>query len=63
MELLRSLWEQVPAEVRLALMEFMMRPISGRFRNWHLLAVIFVLWVIHRYQQSRPHPIGNPPRR
>jgi hypothetical protein len=51
------------AEVRIALGEFMRRPIIGPLQNWHLFAAIVVLWALNRYQQSRPHKIGNPDKR
>lgn len=63
MEWLRSLYEQIPGEVRVALGEFMRRPIWGPIQNWHLFAMIVFLWAVNRYQRSRPHKIGNPDKR
>ena len=63
MEWFRSQWEQLPPEVRIALGEFMRRPIWGPLQNWHLFAAILVLWAADRYQRSRPHKIGNPDKR
>lgn len=60
---LRSLYEQIPPEVRIAVGEFMRRPIVGPLQNWHLFALIIFLWAVDRYQRSRPHQIGNRPRR
>ena len=63
MEWFRSLWEQLPPEVRIALGAFMRRPIMGPVQNWHLFAAIVFLLAVNRYQRSRPHKIGNPDRR